>query len=195
MSVRGKVSLGKLGTETRSEQLAEITALADLARKRDREHLAVRREPYWQRLTAGAALGFRRGPDTWIARFRDREGNQRYKSLGGNLEYDEAKKAAEGWLAQLSGSAVRTIKRGTVREALEAYLTDLHRHGRPEAAKDALWRFTAMVYKDPIAKLQLEEVTRDDFFEWRDRLLAGRKPRTVNRYVRAVTGVSHSGAA
>jgi Peptide methionine sulfoxide reductase len=27
-----------------------------------------RREPYWQRLEEGAYLGFRRGPDTWVAR-------------------------------------------------------------------------------------------------------------------------------
>jgi hypothetical protein len=35
------------------------------------------------------------------------------------------------WLAQLAGSALRSVKRCTVREALEAYLADLRRHGRP----------------------------------------------------------------
>ena len=47
--------------------------------------------------------------------------------MGGPLEFDEAKRQAEAWLAQLAGSAVRSIKRATVREALEAYLADLRR--------------------------------------------------------------------
>jgi hypothetical protein len=34
--------------------------------------------------------------------------------------------------------------------------------------------------------ITLEAVTRDDFLEWRDRLLEGRQPRTVNRHARAV---------
>lgn len=43
----------------------------------------------------------------------------------------------------------------------------------------------AGVYEDSIADVALEATTRDDL-EWRDRLLPGREPRTVNRYVRAV---------
>src|SRR5207302_2526274 len=42
-------------------------------------------------------------------------------------------------------------------------------------------------YEDELADLELEKVTRDDYLEWRDRLMSGRAPRTVNRYVRAVT--------
>jgi integrase len=161
--------------------------MADLSRKRTRDRLAVRREPYWQRLAEGAYLGFRRGPDTWLARFRGRDHNQQYKALGEALEYDEAKRKAESWLAQLTGSAVRTVKRATVRAALEAYLADLRRHGRADAATEALWRFKLCVYKDDIlADLELEAATQDDFLEWRDRLRPGRQPRTVNRNVRAV---------
>jgi hypothetical protein len=36
-----------------------------------------------------------------------------------------AKRAAEAWFSQMSSSAVRSIKRATVRDALEAYLADL----------------------------------------------------------------------
>ena len=43
------------------------------------------------------------------------------KFRGGPLEFDEAKRQAEVWLAQLAGSAVRSIKTGTLREVLEAY--------------------------------------------------------------------------
>jgi hypothetical protein len=88
-------------------------------------------------LGRGGSLGFRRGPDTWSARFRTRDGKQTHKFLGGPLEFDEAKRQAETWLAQLAGSAVRSVKRSTVREALEAHLADLRRHGRPDTAREA----------------------------------------------------------
>jgi len=159
--------------------------LADLTRKRERAGLAPRREPYWQRLTAGAQLGFRRGPDTWVAKYRSRDGKRHLKALGEALEYDEAKRRAEEWLDKM-GSAVRSVKRATVRAALAAYLTDLERHGRADAAREARWRFTATVYEDTLADLELEALTRDDVLEWRDRLRKGREPRTVNRYVRAL---------
>jgi hypothetical protein len=83
------------------------------------------------------ALGFRRGPDTWVVRFRDRDGKHQYKSLGDSLEFDEAKRRAESWLAQLAGSAVRKVKRSTVRGAVEAYIADLRRHGRLDTARGA----------------------------------------------------------
>jgi integrase len=169
--------------------------MADLSRRRDRDQLAPRREPYWQRLAAGAYLGFRRGPDTWIARFRGRDDKQQYCSLGEAVDFDEAKRRAEEWLSQCASSSVRTVKRDTVATALETYLTDLRRHDRVDAANTAEGRFRTALsfdrknkrYKDPLAELQLEESTLDDFLEWRDRLRPGRLPRTVNRLVRALT--------
>jgi integrase len=168
--------------------------VADLSRKRDRDRLPARREPYWQRLAAGAYLGFRRGPDTWVARFRGRDEKQQYQSVGEGLEFDEAKQRAEQWLSQLAGSPVRTVKRDTVASALDTYLVDLRRHGRTQAAQKAEGQFrtalgfdrTAEAYRDALASLQLEEATQDDFLDWRDRLCSDRLPRTVNRYVRAL---------
>jgi integrase len=169
--------------------------MTDLSRKRDRDHFAPRREPYWQRLAGGAYLGFRRGPDTWVARFRGRQGKQQYTALGEALEFDDAKKRAEAWLSQLAGSPVRVLKRDTVIAALETYLADLRRHDRADAAQTAEGRFKtalafnfkAQSYQDALAGLRLEEATRDDFLEWRDRLRSGRLPRTVNRLTRAVS--------
>jgi integrase len=160
--------------------------MADLSRKRDRERLAVRREPHWQRLAEGAYLGFRRGPDTWIARYRGRDGAQQYQSLGEALEFDDAKSKAEEWLEQLAGSAVRTVKRDTIKAALQSYLDDLREHGRTGAAKEAEWRFKKTVYSDPLADTSLERATKDDFREWRERQKPGREPRTLNRHMRSV---------
>jgi hypothetical protein len=55
--------------------------------------------------------------------------------LGGPLEFDEAKRQAETWIAKLAGSAVRSVKRATVREAVDAYIADLRRHGRLDTAR------------------------------------------------------------
>lgn len=167
----------------------------DLSRKRERDRLTPRPDCYWQRLAEGAYLGFRRGPDTWHARFRGRDGKQQYQPLGEALDYDIAKERAEAWLSQLGGSHVRSAKRDTVIAALESYAADLRRHGRADAAKKAEGEFktalgfdrTTKCYTDPLALLQLEDATKDDFADWRDRLLPGRLARTVNRYVRAVT--------
>ncbi len=81
---------------------------------------------------------------------------------------------------------MRRAVRSSVRAALETYLTHLRREGRPDAAREAQWRFKAAVYNDPFAELELEKVTKQDFREWRDRVRPGRTPRTVNRYTRAV---------
>ena len=146
----------------------------------------MRHDPYWQRLSEGAYLGFRRGAETWLARYRGRDKVQQYAPLGEALEFDDAKAKAEAWLSQLAGSAVRTVKRDTVRAALEAYLADLRRHGRTDAAKEAEGRFKLTVYEDVLADVSLEAATREDFLEWRDRLVEGRQPRSVNRQVRSV---------
>src|ERR1700745_2617442 len=49
-----------------------------------RSRLAERREPYWTVLSAGCALGYRRGAKggTWIGRFRDDGNHQHYSPLG-----------------------------------------------------------------------------------------------------------------
>jgi integrase len=146
----------------------------------------LRDAPHWQRLSEGAYLGFRKGPETWLARYRGRDKVQRYAALGGPLEFDDAKIKAETWLAQIAGSTVRTVHRGTVKAALQAYLDDLRHHGRTDAAKAAEGIFKTVVYKDPIADVKLERATGDDFRDWQARLTDGRKPRSANRYVRSV---------
>jgi integrase len=160
--------------------------MTDLTRKRTRDRLPVRPDPYWLRLKEGAYLGFRRGPDTWLARWRDRDHRQSYQPLGEALEFDAAKHKAEEWLEQIAGSAVRRPKRGTVREALERYIEDLKQQGRPGTATEVTRRYRCTVWNDPLAAIDLASITLDDVLEWRTRLQAGRQNRSVNRQVRAV---------
>ena len=157
--------------------------MPDLSRKRERERLPARREPHWQRLAKGCYLGFRRGPDTWIARYM-----KQYRALDtvASDDYDGAKRQAEAWCASLGASAVRRSVRGTVKDALDAYLADLERHGRHDAAQVARGQYKVCIGSDPVASLVLESATKDDFLDWRDRLRTGRKARSLNRLVRAV---------
>src|SRR5262245_9806267 len=96
----------------------------DLSRKRERMALQPRSNPYYQKRAKGAYIGFRRGADTWHARFRDRDNNQHWKPLEGigADDFDGACRAADEWFASFQQIAVRAPKRGTVKDALEAYL-------------------------------------------------------------------------
>lgn len=151
----------------------------DITRKGSRTKLAARREPYWLRLAKGAYVGFRRGPDTWIARYRA-GGKQHYQSLNAT-EYDDAKREAEVWFRQMGSGITR---RGTVREALGAYLDWLRDQGRQFKTSED--RFKLIIYRHPLADKPLHEVTRQDFRAWRKTLQAGRKNRSVNRHVNSV---------
>jgi integrase len=161
--------------------------MPDLTRKSRRLDLSERPEPYWSKLGKGAYIGFRRGPNTWIARYRDRAGKQNYHALAVAIssleEYADAKGLAEAWFAQMGGTAGGSVRRGTVREALAAYVEDLERHGRAGAAKTARPLFRLIVESDPIADLKLENASRSDFLGWRDRLTKGRQLQSINRYV------------
>jgi len=160
--------------------------MANLATKTARLRLKKRREPHWQRLTKGSYLGFRRSSDTWIARFMNREGKRVFHALRDAANYDEAKRQAEAWCASMGSSAVRSGVRGTVRDALETYIKLLREQGRDATADNALDRCLLILWSDPLADLKLEDMTRQDMREWRERLRDGRQNRSVNRHVRSI---------
>ena len=138
------------------------------------------------RMAKGAYLGFRRGPDTWVARHRDRNGNQLYEALSNATEYDDAKRLAEEWFHSMGSTSVRSVRRSTVRAALETYLAHLREQGRDATARESEERFELMVWSDPLADIRLQDLTREDMREWRERFREGREPRTINRHVRTI---------
>jgi integrase len=161
--------------------------MAILSTKSARAKLAVRREPHWTQIGRGAYLGFRAGANTWIARYRDHEGDQHYQSLGELEEFTEAKTRAERWLSQVTHGARRAPSRGTVRDALTSYVRHLRSVGRRRTAWEVGQRFRLTVGRtSELGKMKLEAVMREDVEAWRNQLRKGRKPRSVNRQVRAV---------
>ena len=143
-----------------------------------RSRLAVRREPYWQRLAAGSHIGYRAAADglgTWIAKFRDAStGERSYQALGGfhhlpaNERYDAAVKAAREWFKHLSQGGSSEVV--TVRGACERYLIHIERTKGTVQAADARGRFTRYVYPHPLAKVELSKLTTASVGKWREDL-------------------------
>lgn len=137
--------------------------------KTKRDRLAARREPYWSVLQKGAAIGYRKlenGNGTWIARWRDEDGKQKYRALGERDDYDTASKAAREWVISCEGGV--THKATTVKEACEAYVNALKAGGRKDSAKDAEGRFNRLVYSATIGKLALDKLKSSTVQKWRD---------------------------
>jgi integrase len=151
-----------------------------------RAKLKQRREPYWQPIVRGCALGYRRGATggSWIARVRTDDARQAYHALGpaddlndGNgLTYEAALEQARKHF-QLPGGA---SSRHTVGAVLDRYLEGLRASNPQSTVADAEARINAILKPEfgdlPLTKLRADRITR-----WRDGLAKDRKPDTVNR--------------
>jgi hypothetical protein len=65
--------------------MARAVRNSTLESKSNRLKLPIRREPYWQRISTGCHVGYRRladGNGTWIARHRPESGARTYCALG-----------------------------------------------------------------------------------------------------------------
>jgi integrase len=141
--------------------------------KTDRQKLAPRREPYWQRVRKGCYIGFRKldsGEGTWIARWRDEAGKQCYRAMGEFSDYDEAVKKASPWFDQCEGGT--SHKATTVEAACRDYVEYLRTHKSEATAKDAEGRFTRLVYGKPIARTELDRLKTTDVRKWLNAQLA-----------------------
>src|SRR5678815_1430859 len=149
-----------------------------LDRVETRAKVTPRRDPYWQRLTKGRYIGFRRmsrgAAGTWLARCYDGEQYQ-YRPLGDfaslpeKERFDAAKAVADDWFDHLDlGGAV---KRGTVKGACEAYVDHLRLNNSVAAADDAAARFGRLIYADPIAKHDLTKLSPRNVADWKKRVL------------------------
>jgi integrase len=157
--------------------------------KTARDKLPLRRNAYFETLSKGCALGFRRGPDTWIARLYTPSAKPpfAYHPLGQREDFTAAKEAADAWFALMGKGIRRAPTRGTVRDALASYVRHLRSHNRRKSAWEVGQRFRLTVGRtSEFGRKMLESVMRDDVEAWRNGLRKGRKPRSVNRQVRAV---------
>ena len=145
-----------------------------------RNKLERRREPYWMAISdiEGAFVGFRRGPDTWIARLREDE-RQNTHALGRYEDYRAAVRAARKWIkAREQGVVDHTA---TVKDACLAYLANLEREKGPRTVKEASARLhrrvlgrvfkTRQIEAHAIARVPLAKLRPDHVEKWRDGLV------------------------
>lgn len=140
----------------------------------DRSKLEPRREPYWDRIEAGCYLGYRKledGAGTWIARWRNEEGGQKYHAIGStpSVGYDAAVKAARQWFAQCKGGSTEVI---TVEEACRRYVIDRRTEKGEGTAKDAEGRFNRLVYGTKFGKIKLPSLRTAHIADWRNAQVA-----------------------
>lgn len=140
----------------------------------DRSKLEPRREPYWDRIEAGCYLGYRKledGTGTWIARWRNEEGAQKYHAIGStpSVGYDAAVKAARQWFVQCKGGSTEVI---TVEEACRRYVIDRRTEKGEGTAKDAEGRFNRLVYGTKFGKIKLPSLRTAHIADWRNAQVA-----------------------
>ena len=145
-----------------------------------RRKLEPRREPYWMAIgdIEGAFVGYRRGPDTWIARLRE-DGRQHTHAIGRHEDHRAAIRAARDWIkAREQGVVDHT---GRVKDACIAYLANLDREKGRRAAQEASARLhrcvlgrvftTRQIEEHAIARLPLAKLRPDHVEQWRDGLV------------------------
>lgn len=155
----------------------------DISKSTVREALPARDAPYWQRVSRGCSIGFRRRaagtPGLWMARHHDASANKLLYSSLGTLEhlmpaerFDEARRVAEEWFRRVGGGADLTIR--TVEDACRDYVRtvkeDRERADAARVAEEIEARFRRLVYPDPIAKVVLSRLREKHVTAWRERL-------------------------
>ena len=165
-----------------------------------RARLKPRREPYWLPIgdITGAYVGFRRGPDTWIARFRE-DGRQQYRRLGRFEDHRAAIREGREWIkGREQGIADQS---GTVGEACRAYLANLEQEKGTKAAQEACSRLQRRILgrsadearkararpleAHKLARRPLAKLRAIDVEAWRDELVPDGLTGEVRRKARA----------
>jgi integrase len=171
--------------------MARSVRSSPLESRSGRLKLAKRGKPYWVRIDRGLSLGYRRidtaGP--WIVRRATGDGNSWIKNFAHADDFEESN--GDDVLSFFQAQAIaRTIARDgeaaggliTVAAAIERYATDLAtRGGDAKNARTARAHLPPALLGKPVSLL-----TTRDLRTWRDGLLKGRAPGTVNRIISTV---------
>lgn len=153
--------------------------MANIKTVSGRVALRPRHAPYWDMISRGAYLGYRKtgktGPGAWVARWREESGKQSLHSLGALADvvdsdrYSAAKQRAEEWFRHKGLGGSSEVK--TVRDICADYVQHLRDEGREKAAMDAEGRLRRWIYSDAkLAGLPVLKLTKANIDSWRKRL-------------------------
>jgi integrase len=166
---------------------------AKLETRTARLKLAVRGKPYFVTVSPGIALGYRRNASTgaWIVRCADGTGGNWTKAfaLADDHEQNDGEHVLTFYEAQdraralARGKDLDSGRPGTVQEAIAHYATDLKANGgNVYNARAARAHLPLAILQKPVALLSERELQ-----QWRNGLLDGRAPSTVNRIIVTVS--------
>jgi integrase len=146
-----------------------------------RARLPARREPYWTVISAGCALGYRRGAygGTWVARLRDETGKQHYEALGAaddardpdNLtvfSFPQAQALAQAFFErrarELAGDMAPLIGPFVVADAIDRYAEYYNRRGGKEPEKIASVAKNYIL--DELGSIPVAKLTKGRIEKW-----------------------------
>jgi integrase len=150
-----------------------------------RVKLAERREPYWTVISAGSALGYRRGAKggTWIAKFREADGKRHLESLGAAddardadglsvFSFSQAQERARAWFQrkarEQAGDFAPLDRPYTVADALADYRADYQR--RSGKATDRLDASAAAWIRPELGTVPLDKLTKGRIVGWHQKI-------------------------
>jgi len=143
-----------------------------------RLRLAPRREPYWASITRGCTLGYRRGPGTWIAKYRADSGERRYEAIGPaddvtdglGLSYGQAQEKARDFFKRKAREAAGNFAPMdgvyTVADALREYFADRERRGHKAVLHDRK-SADALIIPE-LGNIAVEKLTKDRIVRWQE---------------------------
>ena len=166
--------------------MARTVRNAKIDSRSARTKLAARGEPYWTKISKGCFVGYRKGErgGTWIGRYRDVEGRQRYKALGAAddamdadgikvLKFDQAQGAARDWFekqARIDAGADEPKRPLTVRDVIDLYIEAYSAEGKSVSST----KYVVEAHILPtLGDLVVQELTTARIRKWRDRLAGG----------------------
>jgi hypothetical protein len=146
-----------------------------------RAKLPARREPYWTVLSAGCALGYRKGGKggTWIARFRGDDGRQHYEAIGAADDardpdglsvfgFAQAQERARAWFdrkaREQAGDLAPSDRPYTVADALADHRADYLRRGGKAA--DRVDASTGAWILPALGSIELAKLTKARIVAW-----------------------------
>jgi integrase len=165
-----------------------------------RAKLSKRPEPYWKVISAGCALGYRRGAKggTWIARFRGDDGTQYYDALGAAddardadaltcFDSTQAQEQARLFFArkarELAGHSEPEAGAYTVETAIEDYLAERERRGSKGVRAD---RYAAQARIIPeLGNIEISKLTTRRIKDWHESAASSAKRLRTGRLVSA----------
>ena len=170
--------------------MARTARNAKLDTRSARSKLPARREPYWQVLSKGTAIGYRRGTKggNWIARLRDEEGKQHYDAIGAAddvrdadaltvFSFSQAQEIARTWFAskarELAGHAEPQLGPFTVATAIDEYLAKRERKGSKGVRKDRYAAEARIVPK--LGNIEVSKLTARRIQDWLEGVAAAPK--------------------